>query len=119
MTALAAIDIGTNSTRLLVQDGTTVLDRQLRTTRLGQRTDATGQLAAEAIERTLGALRDYREVLDRHRAYQLGVRPGQIAVACGRSAASAAAMRSSASSHVARRNASSRRSRASAEQQVA
>ena len=63
----AAIDCGTNSTRLLVVDeaGAT-LERLMRITRLGQGVDATGRLAAEAVERTVAVLRQYREVLDRH-----------------------------------------------------
>ena len=64
---LAAIDCGTNSTRLLVADeqGAT-LDRRMRITRLGQGVDATGELATEAIERTVTVLREYRAVMDEH-----------------------------------------------------
>jgi exopolyphosphatase/guanosine-5'-triphosphate,3'-diphosphate pyrophosphatase len=61
----AAIDCGTNSTRLLVHDGTRTVERLMRITRLGQGVDATGQLAPDAIERTLGVLREYRSVIDR------------------------------------------------------
>lgn len=61
----AAIDCGTNSTRLLVSDGTT-LERLNRITRLGQGVAASGRLADDAIERVLACLRDYREVIDRH-----------------------------------------------------
>jgi len=65
--ALAAIDCGTNSTRLLITDdrGAT-LERLMRITRLGQATDATGALADEAIERTVAVLREYRGVMDDH-----------------------------------------------------
>lgn len=68
MTApVAAIDCGTNSTRVLVADAEgTALDRRMRITRLGQGVDATGALAPEAIERTLAVLREYREVMDEH-----------------------------------------------------
>ncbi len=64
---VAAIDCGTNSTRLLVADrqGNT-LERLMRITRLGQGTDATGRLGTDAIERTLAVLREYRCVMDRH-----------------------------------------------------
>ncbi len=62
---VAAIDMGTNSTRLLVHDGTDTLERLMTITRLGQDVDATGRLADEAIERTLACLRDFREVMDR------------------------------------------------------
>ena len=66
---VAAIDIGTNSVRLLVAernpDGALVtLDRQMRITRLGHGVDATGRLDAEAIERTVAVLSDYRSAID-------------------------------------------------------
>jgi exopolyphosphatase/guanosine-5'-triphosphate,3'-diphosphate pyrophosphatase len=63
---LAAIDCGTNSTRLLVHDGSRSLERLMRITRLGQGVDETRSLAPEAIERTVQVLREYREVMDRH-----------------------------------------------------
>jgi exopolyphosphatase/guanosine-5'-triphosphate,3'-diphosphate pyrophosphatase len=63
---VGAVDCGTNSTRLLVSDGTTAAERLMRITRLGQAVDATGELAPEAIERTLAVLGEYRGVLDRH-----------------------------------------------------
>jgi len=66
MSVLAAIDCGTNSTRLLVSEGgTRPLERLMRITRLGQGVDATGRLAPDAIDRTLAVLREYREVMDR------------------------------------------------------
>jgi exopolyphosphatase/guanosine-5'-triphosphate,3'-diphosphate pyrophosphatase len=66
-TAVAAIDCGTNSVRLLVADaGGRPLERLMRVTRLGQGVDRTGRLDADAIERTLAVLREYREVADRH-----------------------------------------------------
>ena len=62
----AAIDCGTNSTRLLVVDeGGATLERRMRITRLGQGVDATGRLAPEAIERTVAVLIEYRAALDR------------------------------------------------------
>jgi len=63
----AAIDCGTNSTRLLVADseGRTV-ERLMRITRLGQGVDATGRLAPDAIARTVDVLQEYRTVLDGH-----------------------------------------------------
>ncbi|HEX6596227.1 MAG TPA: Ppx/GppA phosphatase family protein [Acidimicrobiales bacterium] len=65
--SVAAIDCGTNSTRVLVADAeANALDRRMRITRLGQGVDATGILAPEAIERTLDVLREYREVMDGH-----------------------------------------------------
>jgi len=69
---LAAIDIGTNSVRLLVADVTgsgpdadvVTVDRRMRITRLGQGVDAARALAPDAIERTLTVLREYRGVID-------------------------------------------------------
>jgi exopolyphosphatase/guanosine-5'-triphosphate,3'-diphosphate pyrophosphatase len=63
----AACDLGTNSTRLLVVDGTgRQLERPMSVTRLGQGVDATGRLHPDAIARTLALLRAYRERLDAH-----------------------------------------------------
>jgi exopolyphosphatase / guanosine-5'-triphosphate,3'-diphosphate pyrophosphatase len=61
----AAIDCGTNSTRLLVHDGTRTVERLMRITRLGEKVNETGRLQPGAIERTLVVLREYREVMDR------------------------------------------------------
>ncbi|MHB1582181.1 MAG: Ppx/GppA phosphatase family protein [Acidimicrobiales bacterium] len=64
--AVAALDCGTNSTRLLVSsaDGDDVV-RLMRVTRLGQGVDATRQLDPAAVCRTLDVLADYRAVMDR------------------------------------------------------
>ncbi len=59
---VAAVDCGTNSTRLLVAepgDPMDVLVREMRITRLGQDVDATGRLAEEALERTLATVAEY------------------------------------------------------------
>jgi exopolyphosphatase/guanosine-5'-triphosphate,3'-diphosphate pyrophosphatase len=62
---VAAIDCGTNSTRLLVADGEgTTLERLNTITRLGQGVDATGRLAPDAVERTVQVLARYRKVMD-------------------------------------------------------
>jgi exopolyphosphatase/guanosine-5'-triphosphate,3'-diphosphate pyrophosphatase len=67
MGAVAAIDCGTNSTRLLVVDGGgRPLERLMRITRLGQGVDADRRLHPDAIERVVGVLREFRQVLDRH-----------------------------------------------------
>ena len=70
MTAIASVDLGTNSTRILVGRptgaGLEILDRRTTITRLGQGVGASGRLAPEAVERTLDCLRGYREILDRH-----------------------------------------------------
>ncbi len=63
---VAAIDCGTNSTRLLVMDrGGSVLARRMRITRLGQGVDEHKELRDDAIRRTLGVLAEYREEMDR------------------------------------------------------
>jgi exopolyphosphatase/guanosine-5'-triphosphate,3'-diphosphate pyrophosphatase len=66
---VAVIDIGTNTTRLLVaepEDGDVVeLERRTTITRLGQGVDSTGRLADEAMDRVAEAIAAYREVIDR------------------------------------------------------
>lgn len=65
--AVAAVDCGTNSTRLLIADEEgAVLERQMRITRLGEGVDATRQIAPDAFDRTLSVLSDYRRTMDRH-----------------------------------------------------
>jgi exopolyphosphatase/guanosine-5'-triphosphate,3'-diphosphate pyrophosphatase len=66
---VAAIDCGTNSIRLLVADvgpdGTlTELDRRTTIVRLGQGVDRTGELAPEALERTLATAREYARAIE-------------------------------------------------------
>jgi exopolyphosphatase/guanosine-5'-triphosphate,3'-diphosphate pyrophosphatase len=63
---VAALDCGTNSTRLLVTDGTTQFERRMTITRLGKGVDATGRMQPEAVERTLDVLREYRSLMDLH-----------------------------------------------------
>jgi exopolyphosphatase/guanosine-5'-triphosphate,3'-diphosphate pyrophosphatase len=66
----AVVDIGTNSTRLLVADvdpaGGAVRDlhRESRVTRLGDGVDAGGSLGEEAMQRVFAALADYRAAMD-------------------------------------------------------
>ncbi len=68
-TRVAVVDLGTNTTRLLVadvHDGHIMeLERRTEITRLGQGVDATGVLAEEAKERVLAALADYHGQIDR------------------------------------------------------
>ncbi len=66
MSVLAAIDCGTNSTRLLIRDGGRTVDRRMVITRLGRGVDATGRLDPEAIAATVDVLRDYRAAMDEH-----------------------------------------------------
>jgi exopolyphosphatase / guanosine-5'-triphosphate,3'-diphosphate pyrophosphatase len=66
--ALAAIDCGTNSTRLLVVGPAgDVRAREMTITRLGEGVDATRRLSPEAMERTFAALRAYRSIMDAER----------------------------------------------------
>lgn len=60
--ARGAVDVGTNTMRLLVvdEDGTTIT-RDLRMVRLGEGVDASGQLADAAIERAMEAFVAFRD----------------------------------------------------------
>ena len=76
---VAAIDCGTNSTRLLIAErsnetrGFTIVDRRNRITRLGQAVNATKVLAPEAIDRTAVVLREYRAAMDQHGVEQVRI----------------------------------------------
>jgi exopolyphosphatase / guanosine-5'-triphosphate,3'-diphosphate pyrophosphatase len=66
---VAVVDIGTNSTRLLVadvEDGRVAaeLDRDTEVTRLGEGVDSTGRLSDDAIERVSSTCAGYRERID-------------------------------------------------------
>jgi exopolyphosphatase/guanosine-5'-triphosphate,3'-diphosphate pyrophosphatase len=64
---VAAVDCGSNSTRLLVvSSGGEVLQREMRITRLGEGVDATGALSRAAMVRTLAVLRAYRLSMEAH-----------------------------------------------------
>ena len=71
MTRVAAVDIGTNSTRLLVADvdHEEIHDvvRRTRVTRLGEGVDAGRRLLPAAMERTLVAVADYAREIEQHR----------------------------------------------------
>jgi exopolyphosphatase/guanosine-5'-triphosphate,3'-diphosphate pyrophosphatase len=71
MTRVAVVDIGTNSTRLLVADvspagGVSELVRRSTVTRLGEGVDASGSLSAAAVDRVLATLSEYRREIDAH-----------------------------------------------------
>ena len=72
MTRVAVVDIGTNSTRLLLaevgEDGLHELQRESIVTRLGEGVDATGALGDEPQARVFAALDRYAEAIERHRA---------------------------------------------------
>jgi len=67
---VAVLDIGTNSTRLLIADvdpasgGVEEIVRDSRVTRLGEGVDAGGSLSGRAIGRVLEVLGDYRRQID-------------------------------------------------------
>jgi exopolyphosphatase/guanosine-5'-triphosphate,3'-diphosphate pyrophosphatase len=63
--AVAAVDCGTNSTRLLVVRASgEVAAREMRITRLGAGVDDSRRLQPEAIGRTLEVLKEYRTIMD-------------------------------------------------------
>lgn len=63
----AAVDVGSNSVRLLVVDATgRRLTRELAITRLGRGVDATGELDPAALEHTLQTIQRYRAIWTAH-----------------------------------------------------
>ena len=62
----AGIDCGTNSTRLIIGDGTETFEREMTITGLGRGVDETGRLSDEGIERVRVALERYCEIMDRY-----------------------------------------------------
>jgi len=75
---VAVVDLGTNSTRLLIADvessadgalpRLTEVEKRTVVTRLGEDVDATGSLRDEAIERVVEVLTEYRKLIDEHGA---------------------------------------------------
>lgn len=63
-----AVDIGTNTVRLLIRDGDAELERRVVIVGLGVGVEATGRLSAEAMERAATVLAEYGSLLDRHGA---------------------------------------------------
>jgi exopolyphosphatase/guanosine-5'-triphosphate,3'-diphosphate pyrophosphatase len=72
VTRVAVVDIGTNSTRLLVADvedgSVTELQRESIVTRLGEGVDATGTLGEQPQQRVFTALDEYAGAIERHGA---------------------------------------------------
>jgi exopolyphosphatase / guanosine-5'-triphosphate,3'-diphosphate pyrophosphatase len=68
VTRVAVVDLGTNSTRLLVADvedgAVRELDRRLEITRLGEGVDSRRQLLPQAIARLRNVLGDYRRAVE-------------------------------------------------------
>ena len=70
---VAVVDIGTNSTRLMIADvsadgAVAELERRSRVTRLGDGVDASGLLSDAAIERVLAVLDEYSAAIERYGA---------------------------------------------------
>jgi exopolyphosphatase/guanosine-5'-triphosphate,3'-diphosphate pyrophosphatase len=69
---VAVVDIGTNSTRLLIADvdrssrALRELARRSEVTRLGEGVDASGSLSGAAIDRVLKVLSEYRDEIEQH-----------------------------------------------------
>jgi len=69
---VAVVDIGTNSTRLLIADvdrdsgALRELARRSEVTRLGEGVDASGSLSDAAIDRVIGVLNEYHDEIKQH-----------------------------------------------------
>ena len=63
---VAVVDVGTNSTRLLIADGPAEVERESIVTRLGDRLEQDGALREDAQRRVLDVLRGYRDSATRH-----------------------------------------------------
>jgi exopolyphosphatase/guanosine-5'-triphosphate,3'-diphosphate pyrophosphatase len=64
---VAAVDIGTNSVRLLIRDERGhALERHMQITRLGQGVDVSGSLHPDAIARTVAVLGEYGALIRQH-----------------------------------------------------
>src|SRR5689334_5642808 len=68
---VAVVDIGSNSTRLLVADVegervTSELERRSTVTRLGSGVDSDGRLRQDAMQRVYDTLDEYKAEMDRH-----------------------------------------------------
>jgi exopolyphosphatase/guanosine-5'-triphosphate,3'-diphosphate pyrophosphatase len=89
---VAAVDCGTNSLRLLLADvdpdrgELADVTRRMEIVRLGQGVDRTGQLAPEALARTMAVLRDFADVIARSGAQAVRM----VATSATRDAANAA-----------------------------
>jgi exopolyphosphatase/guanosine-5'-triphosphate,3'-diphosphate pyrophosphatase len=71
VTTVAAIDLGSNAVRLLISRDGVELERRSTVTRLGQGVAKTGELGAEARDRTVAVLRDYADLIDQRGARRL------------------------------------------------
>ena len=67
---LAAIDIGTNSTRLLISDffdsGNKILERTMEIIRIGRNMGSTGKISRSSADNTLKTLIRYKDLMGKH-----------------------------------------------------
>ena len=67
---LAAIDIGTNSTRLLISDFSgpdcMILERTMEITRIGRNINSTGKISRSSADDTLKILIKYKDLMDKN-----------------------------------------------------
>lgn len=83
---VAALDCGTNSTRLLITDSESgTVERRMRVTRLGEGVDTNRKLGADAIARTIAVLDEYKRLMDERRV----TRARLVATSAARDAANA------------------------------
>lgn len=66
MSAIAAIDCGTNTIKLLIGTLPQVAVREMRMVRLGQDLDRTGRIADEALARAFAAIDEYAALIAEH-----------------------------------------------------
>jgi exopolyphosphatase/guanosine-5'-triphosphate,3'-diphosphate pyrophosphatase len=70
VTRVASVDIGTNSTRLLIaevgEDGVSEVERRSIVTRLGEGLEASGELREEPRERVFRVLEEYAAAIEQH-----------------------------------------------------
>jgi exopolyphosphatase/guanosine-5'-triphosphate,3'-diphosphate pyrophosphatase len=83
---VAVVDCGSNTTRLLIDDGKGLGQRLLRITGLGRGVDADGRLRDDAIGRVLDALVEFRHIIDDRGATAVRA----VATSAARSAANGA-----------------------------
>jgi exopolyphosphatase/guanosine-5'-triphosphate,3'-diphosphate pyrophosphatase len=84
---IAAVDIGTNSVRLLITDAEgREIERHMQITRLGQGVDVAGALHPDAIARTLAVLEEYGALIRKHAARRVRAAATSAARDAGNSA---------------------------------
>jgi exopolyphosphatase/guanosine-5'-triphosphate,3'-diphosphate pyrophosphatase len=74
MSSVAAIDIGSNSVRLLIADASgREVCREMHITRLAEGVDRSGELGEEPMARTLAVLSSFGQTIERHGAARVRV----------------------------------------------